>query len=140
MTARREPTLSEESVNFRADGPMPAGDEEAQLEVELVSSSNGCIARFSGDLVEQTRAVLYGVESILMNDSRVVLDLSGIVSFDGAGLEAALNLMDAVRGFGGVLAVGGEHRPGASPEGLRRCDRVLPYPFAGTGMGFDPRS
>ena len=50
--------------------------------------------------------MVWGVEEILRHDVRVVLDLSGITSFDGDGLEAALELMDAVRSFGGALKFG----------------------------------
>jgi hypothetical protein len=82
-------------------------DEHAGLlEVQLLSGPDGCFARFAGDLVEDTRAVIWGVEEILLHDARVVLDLSGITSFDGRGLEAALALMDAVRSFGGTLMIG----------------------------------
>jgi anti-anti-sigma regulatory factor len=78
-------------------------DHSALLEVHLVSGPEGCVARFTGDLIEETRSVVWGVEEILRNDARVVLDLSGITSFDAHGLEAALALMDAVRSVGGAL-------------------------------------
>jgi hypothetical protein len=78
-------------------------DDSGLLEVHLVSGPDGCLARFIGDLIEDTRSVVWGVEEILRNDVRVVLDLSGITSFDSYGLEAALGLMDAVRSFGGAL-------------------------------------
>lgn len=81
----------------------PSDDDSGLLEVHLVSGPDGCHARFIGDLIEETRSVVWGVEEILRNDVRVVLDLSGITSFDGYGLEAALGLMDAVRSFGGAL-------------------------------------
>jgi hypothetical protein len=80
-----------------------ADDNSGLLEVRLVSGPDGCLARFTGDLIEETRIVVWGVEEILRHDVRVVLDLSGITSFDGDGLEAALELMDAVRSFGGAL-------------------------------------
>jgi len=80
-----------------------ADDNSGLLEVRLVSGPYGCLARFTGDLIEETRIVVWGVEEILRHDVRVVLDLSGITSFDGDGLEAALELMDAVRSFGGAL-------------------------------------
>jgi hypothetical protein len=73
------------------------------LEVQLLSGPDGCLARFAGDLIEETRSVVWGVEEILRHDVKVVLDLSGITSFDGHGLEAALGLMDAVRSYGGAL-------------------------------------
>jgi hypothetical protein len=128
-------------------GPMKASGcdqcgahptEEAQLEVELISSASGCVARFCGDLVEGTRAVLYGVESILMNDSRVVLDLSGIVSFDGAGLEAALDLMDAVRGFSGSLVVGDKIHTGVRPMNWDGSGAISPLPLGRRRRAFDP--
>jgi anti-anti-sigma regulatory factor len=71
--------------------------------VQLLSGPDGCLARFAGDLIEETRSVVWGVEEILRHDVKVVLDLSGITSFDGHGLEAALGLMDAVRSYGGAL-------------------------------------
>jgi ABC-type transporter Mla MlaB component len=83
-----------------------AGEQDGLLEVQLVSGPNGCLARFTGDLIEETRGVVWGVEQVLLHDARVVLDLSGITSFDSRGLEAALRLMDAVRTFGGTLMIG----------------------------------
>jgi hypothetical protein len=83
--------------------PDSADGNSGLLEVRLVSGPDGCLARFTGDLIEETRIVVWGVEEILRHDVRVVLDLSGITSFDGDGLKAALELMDAVRSFGGTL-------------------------------------
>jgi hypothetical protein len=80
-------------------------DNAGLLEVQLISGPEGCLARFTGDLIEETRSVLWGVEEILLHDVRVVLDLSGISSFDSSGLEAALGLMDAVRSAGGSLKI-----------------------------------
>jgi ABC-type transporter Mla MlaB component len=40
-----------------------------------------------------------------------VLDLSGVVTIDGAGLEATIRLMDAIRSFGGTLTIGREEMP-----------------------------
>jgi hypothetical protein len=85
-----------------------------RLEVQLISGPEGCRARFAGDLIEGTRAAVWGVEQILLHDARVVVDLSGITSFDSLGLEAALGLMDAVRSFGGKLTIGDEVGIGGS--------------------------
>ena len=82
-----------------------AEDDAGLLEVQLISGPDGCLARFTGDLIEETQNVLWGVEEILLHDVRVVLDLSGISSFDSSGLEAALRLMDAVRSAGGNLKI-----------------------------------
>jgi ABC-type transporter Mla MlaB component len=86
----------------------PADKETPLLEIELVGIANGCLARLSGDLVSETRAVLWGIEPMLANEARVALDLSGVTSVDGAGLEAALRLMYAVHTFGGTVTFGGE--------------------------------
>jgi hypothetical protein len=45
---------------------------------------------------------------MMANEVQVVLDLSGVVTIDGAGLEATVRLMDAIRGFGGRLIIGTE--------------------------------
>lgn len=86
----------------------PAEDSPGFLEVQLISGPDGCLARFTGDLIEETRNVVWGVEEILLHDVRVVLDLSGISSFDTSGLGAALSLMDAVRSAGGTLKIADE--------------------------------
>jgi len=91
------------------DGRSNSGDvATGQLEVHLLSGPNGCLARFVGDLIGETRGAIWGVEEILLHDARVAMDLSGVTSFDCLGLEAALGLMDAVRLFGGVLTIGDE--------------------------------
>jgi ABC-type transporter Mla MlaB component len=81
----------------------------AMLEIELVPQSTGCTARFFGDLVAGTCTALWGAESVLLHESHVTMDLSGITSMDSAGLEAALSLMDAVRHRGGMVKVGRSH-------------------------------
>jgi ABC-type transporter Mla MlaB component len=81
----------------------------AMLEIELVPQSTGCTARFFGDLVAGTCTALWGAESVLLHESHVTMDLSGITSMDSAGLEAALSLMDAVRHRGGMIKVGQSH-------------------------------
>jgi ABC-type transporter Mla MlaB component len=85
-----------------------ADNEAPFLEIELVEISNGCLARFSGDLVAETRAGLWSIEPMLANEVRVALDVSGVTSIDGSGLEAALRLMNAVHTFGGTVTFGGE--------------------------------
>ena len=80
----------------------------ARLEVQLFSGPGGCIARFFGDLVGQTRMVVQEIEVILCNDARVVLDFSGVTSFDNLGLEAALGVVNMVRSAGGWVTIGSE--------------------------------
>ena len=97
-----------------------SGQENIELlEVHLVSGPDGCVARFKGELTEQTQNVVWGVEEILLHDARVVLDLSGITSFDSRGLEAALGLMDAVRSFGGTLLISGTNSTPCDPCRVR---------------------
>jgi hypothetical protein len=42
------------------------------------------------DLVDRTRMVVQVIEEILRNEARVVLDISGVTTFDNVGLEGAL--------------------------------------------------
>lgn len=42
-----------------------------RLEVELAESPRGYLARFRGDLVADTMAVLWGIEPILLNETRI---------------------------------------------------------------------
>jgi ABC-type transporter Mla MlaB component len=77
------------------------------LQIELSeNASGGCLARISGHLVGETIAALWSIEPMMANENRVVLDLSGVVAIDGAGLEATVRLMDAIRAFGGSLTIG----------------------------------
>ena len=86
--------------------------ERPLLQIELLEdTSGGCLARMSGHLVGEAAAVLGGMEPMMANEARVVLDLSGIVSIDSAGLEATVRLIDAVLGFGGRLIIGREESP-----------------------------
>ena len=85
------------------------------LEIELVEIPKGCLARFSGDLVAETRAGLWSIEPMLANEVRVALDVSGVTSIDGSGLEVARRLISAVHTFGGTVTFGGEQR---SREGV----------------------
>jgi ABC-type transporter Mla MlaB component len=78
------------------------------LEIELVEISKGCLARLSGDLVGETRAGLWSIEPMLANEVRVALDVSGVTSIDGSGLEAALRLINTVHTFGGTVTFDGE--------------------------------
>jgi ABC-type transporter Mla MlaB component len=79
----------------------------------------------SGHLVKDTMAALWSVESMVVNESRVVIDLSGVVTIDSAGLEATVRLMDAIRSFGGRLTIGCEESPvdGVSTTAFRRRNR-----------------
>jgi ABC-type transporter Mla MlaB component len=79
-----------------------------RLEVQLYSGPDRCVVQFFGDLVDQTRMVVREIGEIVRNDARVVLDLSGVTSFDNLGLEAALELVDTVRSSGGRVTIGGE--------------------------------
>jgi ABC-type transporter Mla MlaB component len=85
-----------------------AHNEAPLLEIELMEISQGCLARLSGDLVAETRAGLWSIEPMLANEARVALDVSGVTSIDGPGLEAALRLMHAVHAFGGTVTLGSE--------------------------------
>jgi ABC-type transporter Mla MlaB component len=78
------------------------------LEIELMEIANGCLARFSGDLVSETAAGVWSIEPMLANEARVALDVSGVTSIDGSGLEAALRLMHAVHTCGGTVTFGTE--------------------------------
>jgi anti-anti-sigma regulatory factor len=40
---------------------------------------------------------------MLVNEVRVVLEVSGVTSIDGSGLEAALKLMHTVHTWGGTV-------------------------------------
>jgi hypothetical protein len=99
-----------DSARRKTTGRGPGRIENAlgRLEVQLFSGPDGCVARFFGDLVDQTRMVVREIEEILRHDARVTLDFSGVTSFDNLGLEAALGLMDTVRSSGGRLTIGGE--------------------------------
>jgi hypothetical protein len=91
-------------ANRRSDSPRELEDRDlasSSLEIQIRSSIFGCIAYFSGDVVEATIEVLHGFEAILAHDDRVALDLSEITSFDFPGLLAILSLMDLVRSQGG---------------------------------------
>jgi ABC-type transporter Mla MlaB component len=100
-----------------------AADKETPLlKIELVEIANGCLARVSGDLVSETRAGLWGIEPMLANEARVALDLSGVTSVDGAGLEAVLRLMHAVHTFGGTVTFGRERTSRGS------CDLGISVP------------
>jgi len=85
-----------------------AHNEAPLLEIELMEISHGCLARLSGDLVAETRAGLWSIEPMLGNEAHVALDVSGVTSIDGPGLEAALRLMHAVHTFGGTVTFGSE--------------------------------
>lgn len=82
------------------------GRDAPLLQVELAESPRGYLARFRGDLVAETAGVLRGIEPILVNETRVSLDLSGVTSVDQVGLEAALNLVEALHAYGGRLTIG----------------------------------
>jgi hypothetical protein len=79
------------------------------LEIELAESSEGFLARFVGVIVAETAAVVRSIEPMLINEARVILDFCGVTGMDGAGLQAAVKLLDSVYTFGGRLIVAEEH-------------------------------
>jgi ABC-type transporter Mla MlaB component len=79
-----------------------------RIEIALIEGSDGCIARISGDMIAESTVAIGSIESMLVNETHVTLDLSGITSIDNAGLIAAMRLIDAVLAFGGRLTMG-EH-------------------------------
>jgi len=96
--------------------------ESAEFQIELLEdNSGGCLARMSGHLIGATAAALWSVEPLMANEARVVLDLSGVVAIDSAGLEATIRLMDAIREFGGRLTIG---RDQSSGDGVTKS--ILP--------------
>jgi len=70
------------------------------LEITLDGGAAGCLVKFGGDVVEQTRTALWTLEPLLMNETSITFDVSKIRSVDVAGLEAALNLMQFVHSSG----------------------------------------
>jgi ABC-type transporter Mla MlaB component len=84
----------------------PDGLEAPLLQVELGERPYGYLARFRGELVAETMGVLWDIEPLLLNESRISLDLSGVTSVDQAGLIAALKLVEALHSFGGRLSLG----------------------------------
>ena len=48
---------------------------------------------------------------MMANEALVVLDLSGVVAIDSAGLEATIRFMDAIQAFGGSLRIGRDSSP-----------------------------
>jgi hypothetical protein len=81
------------------------------LRIELVESSDGYLARFVGEIIAETTGALRSIEPMLINEARVIFDFCGVTSVDGAGLQAAVKLMDAVYTFGGRLRVGDDDGP-----------------------------
>ena len=90
----------------RSVAALTEGRDAPLLQVELAESPRGYLARFTGDLVAETTGVLRGIEPILLNETRVSLDLSGVTSVDQAGLRAALNLVEVLHACGGRLTIG----------------------------------
>jgi hypothetical protein len=102
------------------------GEHTGLLEVLLVSGPDRCLARFTGDLIDETRGILWGVEEVFLHAPRVTLDLSGITSYDERGLEAAFKLMNAARVFGGNVILGKEPSlPVSTVTAPTVCDSVL---------------
>ena len=87
------------------------------LEVELEDGPKECLVHLRGDLLAETSGGLWSVESILVNEAAVVIDLSGVTSVDGAGLESVLILMNAVQASGRSLSFG----KGQCGYGQRKC-------------------
>jgi ABC-type transporter Mla MlaB component len=78
------------------------------LEIVLDEGPEGCVARIRGELLRETCGGLWGVESILVNEAAIALDLSGLRAIDRAGLEALLMLMNAVQASGRALSIGNQ--------------------------------
>jgi hypothetical protein len=112
VTAHADGLMSSRTKTARR-GPDGSESVIGRLEVQLLSGPDGCVARFFGDLVGKTRMVLWEIGEILRNDASVVLDFSGVTSFDNLGLEAAFGLVDTVRSSGGRVTIGCEGRRGA---------------------------
>jgi ABC-type transporter Mla MlaB component len=86
-----------------------------RLEAALIGGSDGCTARISGEVIAETTVALGSIESMLVNEAHVTLDLSGVTSIDDAGLLALVRVIDAVLAFGGRLTIG---EPLAGRDGL----------------------
>jgi hypothetical protein len=54
---------------------------------------------------------------MLANEAGVALDVSGVTSIDGAGLEATVRLIDAIHTFGGKLTIGCQQPSKTGVEG-----------------------
>jgi anti-anti-sigma regulatory factor len=86
--------------------PCEFGHPPPNLEIVLDDGPQGCVARIRGDLLGETCGGLSSVESILVNEAAIALDLSGIRVIDRAGLESLLLLMNAVQTSGRALSLG----------------------------------
>src|ERR1700722_19909662 len=87
------------------------------LQIGLRENAYGCVVQLTGDLIGDTSAGLFSIEPMLANEARVALDLSGVTSIDGAGLEATVRLIDAIHTFGGRLTIGCQHPSTTALEG-----------------------
>jgi hypothetical protein len=58
---------------------------DPKLDIELVGGATGSHVRISGDIVAGTGTALWGIESLLMNETRVTFDFSVVTSIDGSG-------------------------------------------------------
>jgi ABC-type transporter Mla MlaB component len=85
--------------------PTPPTD-SPRLHIELVCLMSGSHVRMCGEVVVETVTVLWGIESLLLNETRVTFDFSAVTSIDSAGLEAVLDVMNSVRASGGRVATG----------------------------------
>ncbi len=100
MTKATRPLQCERDDAVVAVSCEPDCRDAPLLEVELAESPGGYLARFRGDPVAETMAVLWGIEPMLLNETRVSFDVSGVTSVDQAGLKAALKLVGALHTFG----------------------------------------
>jgi ABC-type transporter Mla MlaB component len=80
--------------------------ESPKLEIELMDGPLGCTALLTGDLLAETQVGLWSVESILLNEATVSLDLSGVTTIDSVGLEAILTLISSVQSSGRAISIG----------------------------------
>jgi ABC-type transporter Mla MlaB component len=110
-------------MEFAPDAEAKSKRPPPFLQIELLEGTcGGCLARMSGHLIGDTAAALWSIEPMMANEARVVLDLSGVVTIDSAGLEATVKLMDAIRAFGGTLTIGREE---VSVQGS--ADSITPH-------------
>jgi anti-anti-sigma regulatory factor len=98
------PVITETESDLTAN--VALRQEKLLLQIEMAESPQGCEVRLAGDLLGETTLGLLGVEPMLANEASVLLDVSGVTSVDGAGLEGLLRLVEAVHRGGGRLAIG----------------------------------
>jgi len=71
---------------------------------------------------------------MMANETRVVLDLSGVETIDSAGLEATVRIMDAIRAFGGSLTIGRGELSVDGAAALSILPRAMRHPLSSTDL------